>query len=680
MNRLNKWRHGNWFIPVISGLLILASWGVELLFSGAANITLSPQWWTDAGEHAHGSGDVFTLANALMLAAAFVAGYGIVVKAVRALMVKFTSIDLLVSIAAIGATIIGNFWEAAAVTFLFSVGHALETGTMNKTRSALAELVAVAPDAAVVMRDGEQVEIAAHQVRMGEIVLVKNGSKVPVDGQVVSGSGTIDEASITGESIPVEKSKSDHVYAGTISRGGLLQVMATGIGADTTLARIIHRVEEAQDAKAKTQAFIDRFSKWYTPAVIVLALAAGLIAQDVVLGLTLLVIGCPGALVISIPVAIVAGIGRSARNGILIKGGEYLETSAKISAVAVDKTGTLTEGRPVLTDVIVLDPASDRRDVLKWAAAAEAGSEHPLARPILDTAREVGIAPEGVPESVTPVVGKGIVADVHGQRVLVGNAPLLTQYEITDLAGADEVANELAAAGKTPMIVAVDERVVGVVGVADTIREDAPEMIKRLHAAGVQKVVMLTGDTRLVAEAIGESVGIDEIHASLLPEDKLDAVARLQREGHTVAMVGDGVNDAPALATADIGVAMGAAGSAVAVETADIALMGDNLLKLPGAISLAKRTVNVMRQNIAIALITVVLLLIGVFAGGVTMSVGMLVHEGSVLIVILNAMRLLRNTRGATSLSKAERSQDGPIPGRPVESATTPHISIEDTR
>ncbi len=680
MNRLNKWRHGNWFIPVISGLLILASWGVKLLFSGAANITLNPQWWTDAGEHAHGSGDVFTLANALMLAAAFVAGYGIVVKAVRALMVKFISIDLLVSIAAIGATIIGNFWEAAAVTFLFSVGHALETGTMNKTRSALAELVAVAPDAAVVMRDGEQVEIAAHQVRMGEIVLVKNGSKVPVDGQVVSGSGTIDEASITGESIPVEKSKSDHVYAGTISRGGLLQVMATGIGADTTLARIIHRVEEAQDAKAKTQAFIDRFSKWYTPAVIVLALAAGLIAQDVVLGLTLLVIGCPGALVISIPVAIVAGIGRSARNGILIKGGEYLETSAKISAVAVDKTGTLTEGRPVLTDVIVLDPASDRRDVLKWAAAAEAGSEHPLARPILDTAREVGIAPEGVPESVTPVVGKGIVADVHGQRVLVGNAPLLTQYEITDLAGADEVANELAAAGKTPMIVAVDERVVGVVGVADTIREDAPEMIKRLHAAGVQKVVMLTGDTRLVAEAIGESVGIDEIHASLLPEDKLDAVARLQREGHTVAMVGDGVNDAPALATADIGVAMGAAGSAVAVETADIALMGDNLLKLPGAISLAKRTVNVMRQNIAIALITVVLLLIGVFAGGVTMSVGMLVHEGSVLIVILNAMRLLRNTRGATSLSKAERSQDGPIPGRPVESATTPHISIEDTR
>lgn len=670
MNAFRKWRYGNWFIPVVSGLLILVSFGVEKLFGGSWNVTVGPQWWIDAGEHAHGSGHVFTLANAFMLAAAIVAGYGIVVKAVRALLVKFISIDLLVSIAAIGATLIGNFWEAAAVTFLFAIGHALEAGTMNKTRAALAELVAVAPDVAVVMRDGEQVEIAAHQVRMGEIVLVKNGAKVPVDGQVVSGTGAIDEASITGESIPVEKTKSDHVFAGTISRGGFLQVMATGIGADTTLARIIRRVEEAQDAKAKTQAFIDRFSKWYTPAVMVLALAAGLISGDVVLGLTLLVIGCPGALVISIPVAIVAGIGRSARNGILIKGGEYLETSAKISAVAVDKTGTLTEGRPVLTDIVVRNPEADRREVLRWAAAAEAGSEHPLARPILDTAREEGVAPEGLPGSVTPVVGKGIVADAHGKRVLIGNMPLLEQYGIVNDAGAAVAANKLAAAGKTPMIVAVDESVLGVIGVADTIREDAPEMIRRLHASGVQKVVMLTGDTRLVAEAIGEAVGIDEIHASLLPEDKLDAVARLQREGHTVAMVGDGVNDAPALATADIGVAMGAAGSAVAVETADIALMGDNLLKLPEAISLAKRTVNVMRQNIWIALITVVVLLVGVFAGGVTMAIGMLVHEGSVLIVILNAMRLLRNTQGATALSRSERARAAHETGRPVEPAT----------
>ena len=656
MNKFQKWVHGSWSIPVVSGILILISFGLQYLADGMWNRAISPQWWIDAGEHATSTAEVFTLADTFMVAGAVVAGYNIVIKGVRALTAKLIGIDLLVAIAAIGAVIIGNFWEAAAVTFLFAIGHALEAATMNKTRSALAELVAVAPDVAIVLRDGEQQEVPAHQVRMGEIVLVKNGAKIPVDGQVVSGDGAIDEASITGESLPVEKSKSDQVFAGTVSRGGFLQVLATGIGADTTLARIIHRVEEAQDAKAKTQAFMDRFSSWYTPGVMVLAIVAGLISGDVVLALTLLVIGCPGALVISIPIAIVAGIGRAARNGILIKGGEYLETSAKISAVAVDKTGTLTEGRPQLTDVVVLDPALDRTEVLRWAAAAEAGSEHPLARTIMDSARDEGVGPEGIPGEVTPVPGKGIVSDVDGQQVLIGNPALLEQYGITNDAGSSGAAEELASAGKTPMIVAVDGRVIGVVAVADRIREDSAEMVARLHAAGVKKVVMLTGDTRLVAESIGQATGIDEIHASMLPEDKLEAVAQLQREGHTVAMVGDGVNDAPALAIADIGVAMGAAGSAVAVETADIALMGDNLLKLPESISLAKRTVNVMKQNIAISLITVVLLVAGVFAGGVTMSLGMLVHEGSVLVVILNAMRLMRNAQGATSMSKSLRT------------------------
>ncbi|MCK9488082.1 MAG: cadmium-translocating P-type ATPase [Xanthomonadales bacterium] len=642
MNRLQQWLTGKWFVPALSGALIVASFLLERAIGSAANPTLAPQWWFDAGVHATHTAGSFLLSDLLMLAAAFVAGHGIVVKALRALTARVIGIDLLVSVAAIGAILIGNFWEAAAVTFLFSIGHALEAATLNKTRSALAELVAVAPDTAVVMRDGQQQEVPANQVRMGEIVLVKNGAKVPVDGQVVSGTGAIDEASITGESIPVEKSKSDQVFAGTVSRGGFLQVLATGIGADTTLARIIHRVEEAQDAKARTQSFIDRFSRWYTPAVMVLALVAGLATGDIVLALTLLVIACPGALVISIPVAIVAGIGRAARNGILIKGGEFLETSAMISVVAVDKTGTLTEGRPQLTDVVVLQPSMDRADVLRWAAAAEAGSEHPLARPILDTAHEEGVGPKGVPGTVTPVPGKGIVSEIDGRRVLIGNLSLLEQYGVSDDVGAADAAQELAAAGRTPMIVAVDRQVLGVIAVADQLREDATEMVTRLHAAGVEKVVMLTGDTRLVAESVAKTVGIDEVHASLLPEDKLDAVAKLQREGHVVAMVGDGVNDAPALATANIGVAMGAAGSAVAVETADIALMGDNLLRLPQAIGLARRTVSVMRQNIFIALATVVVLLAGVFAGGVTMSLGMLVHEGSVLVVILNAMRLMR--------------------------------------
>lgn len=671
MNRLHQWVHTKWAVPVVSGILIVLSFMIERISGGTADPALTPQWWIEAGAHDTHGGSAFLLSDLLMLLAAVVAGYHIVVKAIRALAARVIGIDLLVSVAAVGAVLIGNFWEAAAVTFLFAIGHALEAATLNKTRSALAELIAVAPATAVVMRDGEQVEVPAAQVRMGEIVLVKNGAKVPVDGQVVSGTGALDEASITGESIPVEKSESDQVFAGTVSRGGFLQVRATGVGADTTLARIIHRVEEAQDAKARTQAFIDRFSRWYTPAVMALALIAGLISQDVVLALTLLVIGCPGALVISIPVAIVAGIGRAARNGILIKGGEYLETSAKISAVAVDKTGTLTEGRPKLTDVLVLDPSMDRLDVLRWAAAAEAGSEHPLAQPILEAARDEGVGATGISGNIVPVPGKGIVSDVDGRRVLIGNAPLLQQYGITDDAEAAVAARELAAAGRTPMIVAVDDTPVGVLGVADQIRPDAPRMVARLHDAGVAKVVMLTGDTRLVAESIGKATGIDEIHASLLPEDKLDAVAELQRAGHTVAMVGDGVNDAPALATADIGVAMGAAGSAVAVETADIALMGDNLLKLPESISLAKRTVRVMKQNILIALITVSLLLAGVFAGGVTMSIGMLVHEASVLVVILNAMRLLRNDKYSTAMPKSLRSGHDPKEPRELLQSVT---------
>ncbi len=586
-----------------------------------------------------------TVGDAIMVAAAIVAGTPIVLAAARGLRARVIGIDLLVSVAAIGAVVIGEFWEAAAVTFLFAIGHALEAATLAKTRSALGELVAVAPRTAVVLREGDQVEIPAGEVGVGETVLVKDGAKVPVDGTVIGGTGAVDESSITGESMPVEKVTGDAVFAGTVSTGGFLQVEATGVGVDTTLARIIHRVEEAQDAKARTQRFMDRFSAWYTPAIIALALVVGLVTRDVVLGLTLLVIGCPGALVISIPVSIVAGIGRAARDGILIRGGEYLETSGRIDAVALDKTGTLTTGRPQLVDVVVLDPSVDRGEVLSWAARAEAGSDHPLAAPIVAAARAESITVTGLPEETTPFPGRGIVAVVAGRRVLVGNLGLLDDHEVVDRVGASDVAARLAAGGQTPMVVAVDDRVLGVLAVADRLRSDASGTIADLHRAGVERVVMLTGDLPAVAQSIGRAVGIDDVRAGLLPEDKLDAIAGLQRDGYTVAMVGDGVNDAPALATADIGIAMGAAGSAVAVETADIALMGDHLSKLSEAIGLAHRTVNNLRQNIVIALTTVLALVAGVLFGGVTMAIGMLVHEASVLLVIANAMRLLRTDR-----------------------------------
>ncbi len=616
-----------------------------LLVAAASVLSLVAGVNPFAGGHAEavplsGTPGLLVASDVLMVVAAVVAGGPITASAVRALAVKVVSIDLLVSTATVGAIVIGEYWEAAAVTFLFALGHWLEAATVSRTRSALAELVAVAPQTAVVVREGTQVEVAATAVAHDEIVLVKNGAKVPVDGVVVAGVGALDEASITGESIPVEKAAGDRVYAGTVSAGGFLQVRATGIGADTTLARIIHRVEEAQDAKARTQTLTESFAAWYTPAVILLAVVAGLVTGDVVLALTLLVIGCPGALVVSIPVAVVAGIGRGARDGILIKGGEHLERSARISAVALDKTGTLTEGAPHVTDVVVLAADLTRRDVLAWAARAEAGSGHPLARPILDAAAAEGVPVDALAEHTEPVVGRGVVATVDGRRVAVGNLRLLDGVERDDRAAAE--VERLSSAGRTPVVVALDSRVVGVVGVADTVRADARAMVRRLRAAGVTRVVMLTGDTRGVARAVAAQVGIDDVRAELLPEDKLEVVARLQADGHTVAMVGDGVNDAPALATADIGVAMGAAGTAVAVETADIALMKDDLLSLPRAVDLARRTVAVMRQNIAIALVTVVLLVVGVVAGGVTMAVGMLVHEASVLVVIANAVRLLR--------------------------------------
>ncbi len=639
--------HHRWTIPGASGALL----AVALL-----------------AEHVLGAR---TLGDATMVAAAIVAGAPIVLAAVRGLRARVIGIDLLVSVAAIGAVVIGEFWEAAAVTFLFAIGHALEAATLAKTRSALAELLAVAPRVAVVLRDGEQVEVPAGEVGVGETVLVKDGAKVPVDGTVIGGTGAMDESSITGESMPVEKVTGDQVFAGTVATGGFLQVEATGVGVDTTLARIIHRVEEAQDAKARTQRFMDRFSAWYTPAIIALALVVGLATGDVVLGLTLLVIGCPGALVISIPVSIVAGIGRAARDGILIRGGEYLETAGRIDAVALDKTGTLTTGRPQLVDVVVLDPSVDRAEVLSWAARAEAGSDHPLAPPILAAAEAEGVAVTGLPDETTPVPGRGIAAVVAGRRVLVGNLGLLDDHEVVDDVGASDVAARLAAGGQTPMVVAVDDRVLGILAVADELRADAAGTIAELHRSGVERVVMLTGDLPAVAGSIGRAVGIDDVRAGLLPEDKLEAIAGLQREGYTVAMVGDGVNDAPALATADIGIAMGAAGSAVAVETADIALMGDQLSKLSEAIGLAHRTVNNLQQNIVIALTTVVALVAGVLFGGVTMAIGMLVHEASVLLVIANAMRLLRADR-----SRARVAQDRGTGVAPTGSQDGDHQAV----
>ncbi|WP_193025459.1 heavy metal translocating P-type ATPase [Corynebacterium casei] len=619
------------------------TWGVV----GVSALLIALSWLSPAES---------LIADALMIAAAVVAGWNIAISAIQALRIKMVSIDLLVVVAAIGALFINNYWESAAVTFLFALGKALEKATMNRTRKALSDLVDSAPETATKLHDDGSTEtVEVWELMPGEKVLVRNGEQIPVDGRVISGFAGVDEASITGESVPAEKSEGAEVFAGTWLRSGVLRVEATAVGSDSTLAKIIHRVEDAQDDKAKTQTFLERFSKWYTPGVMIAALAVGLITQNVELALTLLVIACPGALVISIPVSIVAGIGRSAKDGVLIKGGEYLEASAKVDAVVVDKTGTLTNGQPELTDVKVLDPAYTANEVLQLAARAETASEHPLADAIIRGAKTRGLEVELV-ESAQPVMGKGIRAEVDGHAVAVGSAELLDK-----IPNEDRVL-ELNAQGKTAMYVGVDGRAIGLVAVADTIRSDAPAAVKSLHDNGI-KVVMATGDAQRVAENVARELGVDEVHAEMMPEDKLDLVKELQSRGLVVAMVGDGVNDTPALAQADIGVAMGAAGSAAAIETADIALMADKLPRLPYALHLAQRTVRTMTLNIVIALATVAVLLAGVLLGGVTMSIGMLVHEASVLLVIGIAMLLLR------PVLKPEVTSENPVPRETQEVA-----------
>ncbi|MEJ2598604.1 MAG: cation-translocating P-type ATPase [Anaerolineales bacterium] len=593
-----------------------------------------------------------------MIAAAIIAGWDIAARAITSLRNRHVSIELLVTIAALGALLIGEYWEAAAVTFLFIFGAYLEARTMSKTRQVLGRLLDLAPVTATVVREGLQVELPPRQVEQDEIVLIKPGTKVPVDGQVVDGRSAIDESAITGEPMPEEKVTGSPVYAGTLNQYGLLKVRATGIGADTTLARIIRRVEEAQDEKAPTQRFIERFARWYTPAIIALSILAYLITSDIELALTLLVIGCPGALVISTPVSIVAGIGRAARSGILIKGGEYLENAGKISALALDKTGTLTQGKPQLIDIVVLDPHrshslpdhdlpvstngwnADQISVLRWVAIVEAGSEHPLARSILTAYKPYGEIPQA--ESFDACTGRGVKAQYAGRTIGVGTVELMKHLGVLVEDTAYAVLAELQSEGKTAVLVSLNGRIIGVLGIADPIRPATPDMIQRLKDIDVERIVMLTGDDELTARSIARQARIDEVKAGLLPEHKLAAIQALQQEGHVVSMIGDGINDAPALAAADIGIAMGAAGTDVAIETADIALMSDDLLKIPEAVHLSKATLGNIRQNVFISLTTVSVLLLGVLLGQVHMAGGMLIHEASVLIVILNGMRLMR--------------------------------------
>jgi Zn2+/Cd2+-exporting ATPase len=569
-------------------------------------------------------------------------------RAWAATRVMSLDINVLMLIAVIGAMLIGEWSEGATVTFLFALAQILEARSMDRARHAIRALMDLTPPEAVVRRGGLATRARVDDVRIDEILLVKPGEKIPLDGVVVSGTSPVNQAPITGESVPVEKSAGDDVFAGTINGHGALDIRVTHLRQDTTLARIVALVELAQSQRAPSQTFVERFARYYTPAVIALAIGISVV-PPFVLGqpfgtwfyraLVLLVISCPCALVISTPVAVVSAIATAARRGVLIKGGVHLERIGSVQCVAFDKTGTLTMGVPYVVEVIPLNETAID-EILEIAAGLEARSEHPVGRAILARAVESGLA---LPLSVDfrSIPGRGAEAVVGGHHALVGNHRLIEDRGLCNAAIHSKL-DALAASGRTAVLVARQGRPLGIIALADRTRVSARDAIEMLRRQGVQRVVLLTGDNQASADALAREIGIDETYAELLPHDKVSVVHELRKTYGTVAMVGDGVNDAPALAAGDIGIAMGAAGTDAALETADIALMADELLKIPFAIRLGRATLRNIQVNVALSLGLKAVFLALAVAGFATLWMAVMADLGASLLVIANGMRLLR--------------------------------------
>ncbi|MCL4370221.1 MAG: cadmium-translocating P-type ATPase [Chloroflexi bacterium] len=576
-----------------------------------------------------------------------VGGYHTARSALFSLRSGLTDMNVLMTAAVVGALAIGEWTEAASVVFLFSLANALESYTMDRTRRSIRSLLQLAPREATLLKDGRQLKLPVEQIAAGDLLLVRPGERIATDGVVVGGSSTVDQAPITGESVPVEKGMGDELYAGTINQQGALEVRATRPYRENTLSRIIQMVEEAQSQKAPAQQFVDRFARYYTPAVILLATGIALV-PSIFFGaafavwfyraLVLLIIACPCALVISTPVSIASAIATASRNGVLFKGGSYLEAVGSIPVVAFDKTGTLTRGRPEVTDVVSLN-GYDRRELLAVAAALEARSEHPLAQAILHRAAEEGVQVPQVGE-FQAVPGLGAVGQVGGTSYFVGSARLAQERLGSSLQLPDALEG-LQEEGKTVMLLGRDGQLLGMVAAADRLRAESRRAVAQLHRDGVRQVVLLTGDNPRTAAAIASQVGADGFQADLLPEDKKGAVEALLDRYGRVAMVGDGVNDAPALARATVGIAMGAAGTDTALETADVALMGDDLSKLPYVIRLSRRTVRTIQQNVALSIAVKLVFVMLASLGMANLWMAVLADMGTSLVVIGNGMRLL---------------------------------------
>lgn len=604
-------RHKNQ-IAVVSGLLIVIG------FLG--HLVLHSEW----------------LFNGAFIIASIIGVAPIAIQAYQAMKVKVISIDMLVTIAVLGAFLIRNFEESAIVTFLFLLGSYLEQRTLNQTRSAIKELTEMTPETALKeMEDGTFEEVDIDEVDEGDLLLVKTGAKIPVDGTVFEGQGHVNEANITGESFPVKKVVDDEVFAGTILDNGTMKIVANKIGEDSTFGKIIELVEEAQDSKSEAERFIDRFSRWYTPLVLLVGILVWIFTQNVEIAVTVLVLGCPGALVIGVPVSNVAGIGNGAKNGVLFKGSEVISDFSNVDTILFDKTGTLTEGNPQVAETIYYD--DDTENTFSYLASVERESDHPLALAILE---ELGDVPVKEVTETSVVKGGGIVAQVAGRQIAIGNPFLMEEKDIILSDKAQLDVQRLADSGHSLVMTAVDGELKVMMGIRDQVRDGVKNDLAKLKVLGVKNLIVLSGDNQGTVDLVKRELGLTEAYGSMLPEDKQRFLKDRQTAGEIVAFVGDGVNDSPSLASAEIGIAMGG-GTDVAIETSDVVLMNSNFNRLPHALNLAQATYANMQQNIVIAIGVVIVLLASLlFSDWMSMSIGMLVHEASILVVIFNAMRL----------------------------------------
>ena len=605
------------------------------------------------------------IALSLYVLAYIAGGWDATRHGVKALLKLSFDIDLLMVIAAIGAAILGAWAEGALLLFLFSLGHALEHMALDRARHAIAGLGNLMPKTARVRRSGAEKEIPVGELLRGDTVVVRPGERIPIDGRVTKGASAIDQSPITGESVPVEKEPGSDVFAGTVNGEGVLEVEVTKLAKDTTLSRVVEMVEDAQTQKSPTQRFTERFERIFVPTVlagvalvILIPPAIGALAPNTPLigrlalpwevsflrAMTILVAASPCALAISTPAAVLSGIAQAARHGVLIKGGVHLENLGRIKAIAFDKTGTLTKGKPDVVDVVPLE-GTTRAQLLQTAASVEAHSQHPLAQAVVRHALAQDAELQPI-ENAKSVTGRGITATIEGQPVEIGSAKLFEALQIKLPRKALDEVKALEGEGKTTMIVRRAGVVLGIVALADTARPEAQEVLRNLRAQRVDDLIMLTGDNERVARVIATDVGVTRVEANLLPDQKVDAIKRLTKEKGYVAMVGDGVNDAPALAHSTVGIAMGASGTDVALETADVALMGDNLSRIPFAVSLSRKSRQIIQQNLFISLGVIVMLVPTALLGVAGIGIAIIFHEGSTLLVVLNALRLLNHKEG----------------------------------